>query len=53
MSEAAVCVRCGRGAEFDFEAFWLCLDCYHAAGSTCAGIGSGPDDADRQPEPTC
>jgi ribosomal protein L37E len=34
-----VCMRCGREADFDFGPFWLCLDCYHIAGSTCAGVG--------------
>ena len=32
------CVRCGRDAQFDVAELWLCLDCYHVAGSTCAGI---------------
>jgi hypothetical protein len=33
------CVRCGGDADFEIAALWLCLDCYHIAGSTCAGIG--------------
>jgi ribosomal protein L37E len=43
------CARCGRDADADFGALWLCLDCYHVAGSTCAGIGFGP----TRVEPTC
>jgi hypothetical protein len=35
------CARCGRDADADFGSVWLCLDCYHVAGSTCAGIGVG------------
>ncbi len=35
---AAACSRCGRDGEFDFGDVWLCLDCYHVAGSTCAGL---------------
>jgi hypothetical protein len=33
------CVRCGGEAPYDFGDTWLCLECYHVAGSTCAGIG--------------
>ena len=37
------CARCGRDAQFDFDELWLCLDCYHVAGSTCAGVNrAGP-----------
>jgi hypothetical protein len=32
------CARCGGDAPFDFGGLWLCLDCYHVAGSTCAGV---------------
>jgi len=35
---APACARCGRDAQFDFDQLWLCLDCYHVAGSTCAGV---------------
>jgi hypothetical protein len=42
----APCDRCGREADADFGALWLCLDCYHVAGSTCAGIGVGPTPVD-------
>lgn len=40
------CSRCGADAPYDFVTVWLCLDCYHIAGSTCAGVGrpaSAPD----------
>lgn len=33
------CARCGGNADFDIASLWLCVDCYHIAGSTCAGIG--------------
>lgn len=33
------CGRCGRDADLDIADLWLCVDCYHVAGSTCAGIG--------------
>ena len=33
------CARCGRDSELEIADLWLCLDCYHVAGSTCAGIG--------------
>lgn len=36
------CTRCGGDADFDIAALWLCIDCYHIAGSTCAGIGRTP-----------
>ncbi len=36
---AHACHRCGAEAPYDFGDLWLCLDCYHVAGSTCAGIG--------------
>ncbi len=45
------CARCGGDADFDIASLWLCIDCYHIAGSTCAGIGripataTGPDAA--------
>jgi len=32
------CLRCGHDADVDFGDLWLCLDCYHVAGSTCAGV---------------
>lgn len=35
-------MRCGRDADIDIAAVWLCLECYHVAGSTCAGIGRVP-----------
>jgi len=35
---APACARCGRDAQYDFDELWLCLDCYHVAGSTCAGV---------------
>lgn len=36
------CARCGGDADFEIAALWLCIDCYHIAGSTCAGIGRVP-----------
>jgi hypothetical protein len=36
------CARCGGDADFDIASLWLCMDCYHIAGSTCAGIGRVP-----------
>ncbi len=36
------CARCGGDADFEIAALWLCVDCYHVAGSTCAGIGRTP-----------
>jgi hypothetical protein len=45
----APCARCGGDAEADFGTLWLCLACYHVAGSTCAGIGVGP----APTEPVC
>jgi len=39
MDVAQACARCGRDADFDIADLWLCLDCYHIAGSTCAGVG--------------
>jgi hypothetical protein len=36
------CARCGGDADFDIASLWLCIDCYHLAGSTCAGIGRIP-----------
>ncbi len=38
----AACDRCRADADFEIASLWLCIDCYHAAGSTCAGIGRGP-----------
>jgi hypothetical protein len=38
------CTRCGGEADFDIASLWLCVDCYHIAGSTCAGIGRAPAD---------
>jgi hypothetical protein len=35
---APACARCGGPAEHDFVTLWLCTDCYHIAGSTCAGV---------------
>jgi hypothetical protein len=32
------CLRCGHDADVDFGDLWLCMDCYHVAGSTCAGV---------------
>jgi hypothetical protein len=40
------CVRCGGEAPYDFGDTWLCLECYHVAGSTCAGIGRWQAPAD-------
>ncbi len=39
MAESQACTRCGRDADFEIAELWLCVDCYHVAGSTCAGIG--------------
>ncbi len=36
------CARCGGDSDVDIASLWLCLDCYHVAGSTCAGIGRLP-----------
>lgn len=44
------CTRCGRDAEFDFGPVWLCLDCYHIAGSTCAGVARP---AEAAGDPVC
>ena len=43
-----ICVRCAHDADVEIAGIWLCMDCYHVAGSTCAGIAS-PTPAD----PTC
>ncbi|HSO05159.1 MAG TPA: hypothetical protein VLQ92_11805 [Candidatus Limnocylindrales bacterium] len=43
------CARCGGEADFDIASLWLCVDCYHIAGSTCAGIGRAPADR-RDPD---
>jgi hypothetical protein len=47
------CARCGGNSDFEIASLWLCIDCYHIAGSTCAGVsripatapspGNGPD----------
>jgi hypothetical protein len=42
MAPTPPCARCGRDAQFDFDQLWLCLDCYHVAGSTCAGVTRPP-----------
>jgi len=39
VSSTGPCARCGGDADFDIASLWLCVDCYHIAGSTCAGIG--------------
>lgn len=36
------CARCGGDSDFEIASLWLCIDCYHIAGSTCAGIGRIP-----------
>lgn len=36
------CARCGGDSDFEIAALRLCVDCYHIAGSTCAGIGRIP-----------
>ena len=36
------CARCGGDSDFEIASLWLCFDCYHTAGSTCAGIGRIP-----------
>ena len=36
------CARCGGDSDFEIASFWLCIDCYHIAGSTCAGVGRIP-----------
>lgn len=36
------CVRCGADSDFEIASLWLCVGCYHVAGSTCAGIGRVP-----------
>lgn len=47
----AVCDRCRADADFEIASLWLCIDCYHAAGSTCAGIGRGPTPAPAPNDP--
>lgn len=39
------CVRCGADSDVEIASLWLCIDCYHIAGSTCAGVGrtTAPD----------
>lgn len=39
------CSRCGGNSDFEIASLWLCMDCYHIAGSTCAGIGRIPASA--------
>jgi hypothetical protein len=41
VAPAAPCARCGADADFEIASLWLCVACYHIAGSTCAGIGRG------------
>ena len=36
------CARCGGDSDLEIASLWLCVDCYHIAGSTCAGIGRIP-----------
>lgn len=43
------CARCLADADVEIGGFWICLDCYHVAGSTCSGLGSPARPAD----PTC
>jgi hypothetical protein len=43
------CVRCSHDADFEIAGVWLCVDCYHVAGSTCSGIGTLSTPVD----PTC
>jgi hypothetical protein len=55
---APACARCGRDAQFDFDQLWLCLECYHVAGSTCAGVSRPVDTApvtadDASLDPVC
>jgi hypothetical protein len=45
MTATEPCARCGHDSDFEIAALWLCLDCYHVAGSTCAGIGRVPNTA--------
>lgn len=42
VSSPEPCARCGGDADVDIASLWLCMDCYHVAGSTCAGIGRIP-----------
>ncbi|MGB7982815.1 MAG: hypothetical protein WCF36_18695 [Candidatus Nanopelagicales bacterium] len=46
---SAPCARCGHGADFEIAGLWLCIDCYHVAGSTCAGVGT----LERPADPVC
>lgn len=41
VAPTAPCARCGADADFEIASLWLCVACYHVAGSTCAGIGRG------------
>ncbi len=45
----AACARCGHDADFEIADLWLCVDCYHVAGSTCAGVGT----LERPTDPVC
>ena len=47
--EAGVCARCAHDADVEIGGVWLCVDCYHVAGSTCSGIGTLATPVD----PTC
>jgi len=55
VAPAEACVRCGHDADFDIASMWLCIDCYHIAGSTCSGIGPRPDReaATQGPDQVC
>jgi hypothetical protein len=43
------CDGCGRHADFEIARLWLCVDCYHTAGSTCAGVRT----PERAADPVC
>lgn len=52
---ARPCAGCGSDAALDFGTTWLCMACYHVAGSTCAGapLADGPNPTpDATPGPT-
>jgi len=50
MTPPPACARCSRDADVEIASMWLCLECYHVAGSTCAGVAP----ARREPtEPVC
>lgn len=42
------CVSCRLDAELVMGGVWLCLSCYHVAGSTCAGVWAPSDVADTE-----